>query len=81
MYQLFACIDLAKHHTMLVCMQLHEQLVLKSEPVYMYGKLENIIMPRLRMRSEVYGSVFVCVCVSVCVECCCSTINEVPEFL
>ncbi len=23
------------------------------------------IMPRLRMRSEVYGSVFVCVCVSV----------------
>ncbi len=29
-----------------------------------------IIMPRLRMRREVYGSVFVCVCVCVCVRVC-----------
>ena len=33
-------------------------------------------MPRLRMRSEVYGSVFVCVCVD-CYSC--SRINEVSK--
>ncbi len=33
-------------------------------------KLDDVIMPRLLMRSEVYGSVFVCLCVCLCVSVC-----------